>query len=89
MEKRPENRAGAESSYRELQRRADRISSLILTTDCPAVDVAIQVRKLRQFVRRRLPDRVALFEMVYESRFRRFWEQFRPGADGPLPQWRD
>jgi len=40
-----------ERAYRDLQRRADRISSLIVTGDYPAIDVVIQIRNLRGFRR--------------------------------------
>ncbi len=73
--------------YVLLQRRADRLSSLIVASDYPAIDIVIEIRKLREFARERFPDRVRLFEMVYESRFRRLWQQFREGQDGPLPEW--
>jgi len=76
-----------ERAYRDLQRRADRISSLIVTGDYPAIDVVIQIRNLRGFVESRFPDRMRLFEMVYESRFRRLWEQFREPREEPLPDW--
>lgn len=76
-----------EGAYRRLQRRADRISSLIVASDYPAIDVVIEIRNLREFVESRFPDRVRLFEMVYESRFRRLWEQFRGSREEPLPDW--
>ena len=64
---------------RELRRRADRISSLILTSDYPDVDLDLAIGGLRAWVREHLPERLELFEMVYASRFRRLREQFRRG----------
>ncbi len=61
----------------ELQRAADRVCSLILYSDYPEVDVLIERRKLRDLCERMYPDRLGLFDMVYESRFDRLWEQFR------------
>jgi hypothetical protein len=75
-----------EAGYRRLQREADRICSLIVASDYPAVDLAIEVRKLREYAAGAFPDRARLFRMVYESRFGRLWRQFRPGA-GELPVW--
>ncbi len=72
--------------YRELQRKADHIGSLIVASDYPAIDVTIEARKLREFVEEHFPDSVELFEMVYGSRFRRLWEQFRSEEES-LPQW--
>ena len=61
----------------EIQRAADRICTLILFGDYPRVDVEIERTNLKRRVRELLPDRVELFEMVYESRFRRLWNQWR------------
>ncbi len=76
-----------EELHRELQRRADRIAGLIIATDYPAIDVTIEIRKLRDFAQQHFPDRMELFEMVYEQRFRRLWEQFRGWDDQDLPDW--
>lgn len=73
--------------YGELQRRADRICSLIIGGDFPAIDVVIQIRKLREFCEERFPDRMDLFEQVYEGRFKRLWDQFRYDSDEQLPEW--
>ena len=60
-----------------LRQAADRIVDLILTTDLPEVDVAIQAIKARELCERLLPERLELFDMVYLSRFSRLWNQFR------------
>jgi hypothetical protein len=64
----------------ELQRRAERVTALILYSDYPEVDIEIEIRKLRRWCEEHLPDRLALFEMVYVSRFRRLQEQFPRGS---------
>jgi hypothetical protein len=61
----------------ELGRAADHLCYLIVATDTPRVDVDIQRANLRRRVKKLFPDRMDLYEMVYESRFRRLWEQFR------------
>ena len=76
-----------ELACRELQRRADGITSLIVASDWPAIDVVIRIRKLKEFVEMRMPDRTDLFEIVYGSRFKRLWGQFRAQGEGPLPEW--
>jgi len=81
------NDARDEQTYRELQRQADSICSLIVASDYPAIDVVIKIRQLREFARAHFPDRMRVFEMVYESRFRRLWEQFRDESGEPLPEW--
>lgn len=62
---------------RELQRMVDRVSVLILSSDLPAIDIEIEKNKVRERCLELYPDREWLYEMVYESRFRRLWDQFR------------
>ncbi len=62
-----------------LQREADRIAVLILSTDLPQIDIVIQVERLRELCAELFPGRDDLFEMIYASRFDRLMEQF--GAD--------
>lgn len=64
---------------RSFQLRADEIASLIVNTDLPRVDIAIQIERLRAEAVRLFPLKLDLFEMVYVSRFRRLWEQWRAG----------
>lgn len=68
----------------DLRRRADRITALILFSDLPRIDIDIEIDKLREHCRERFPDRLYLFEMIYESRWRRFFEQgwARAGRSG-------
>jgi hypothetical protein len=61
----------------ELQRMADRVCVLILSSDLPAIDIEIEMSKVRERCLELYPDREQLFEMVYESRFQRLWDQFR------------
>jgi hypothetical protein len=68
-------------TYAEMLRRAaDRISSLILYSDYPWVDIAIEIEKLREMVAAEFPDKMDLFEHLYISRFERLWEQWRDPA---------
>jgi len=64
-----------------LRRAADRVSTLILSTDLPEVDILIERNKLRVLCEKLFPGREDLFEMIYESRFDRLREQF--GGDRP------
>lgn len=61
-----------------LQRKADRLSALIVASDYPDVDIDVEIAALRRWCREQLPDRLELFEMVYVSRFNRLRAQFRP-----------
>ncbi|MBI4574912.1 MAG: hypothetical protein HY722_01470 [Planctomycetes bacterium] len=53
------------------------MSELILDPEIPAVDVAIARARLRERCAEWFPDRMELYDMVYERRFDRLWEQFR------------
>ncbi len=64
--------SGDRAAIEDLARRADHITSLVLYSDLPAVDIAIKIAALREHVRERFPGREELFRMVYESRWKRF-----------------
>ncbi len=66
-----------DEAVRELQRQAGRICELIVSSDVSPVDVEIQIASLREAVARQFPDSERLFRLIYESRFRRLWQQFR------------
>ena len=52
---------------RELSKMADRVCQLILSSEWPDVDVAIEKEKVRAFCEETFPDRMDLYEMIYES----------------------
>ena len=60
-----------------LQRQAEQICDLIVAGEVPEIDVEIQKATLRETVARMLPDRHALYQLIYERRFRQLWQQFR------------
>jgi hypothetical protein len=60
-----------------FQRKADRIAFLIVASDYERIDVEIEKAELRQECARQFPDKLDLYDMIYESRFQRLWEQFR------------
>jgi hypothetical protein len=67
-----------ESRYlRTFQTKADSIAHLIVNTDLPWVDVVIQIERLREEALRLFPQKMFLFDLVYLSRFRRLWHQWR------------
>lgn len=69
--------ADHDQAAQELKRAAERICALILTDDYPKIDIEIEKANLKRRVREIFPDKVQLYEMIYESRFRRLWEQWR------------
>jgi hypothetical protein len=60
-----------------FQRKADRIAFLIVASDYERIDVEIEKAELREECTRQFPDKLELYDMIYESRFQRLWEQFR------------
>jgi hypothetical protein len=60
-----------------MQRRADRLCSLILIADYPAGLIDAERRQLRAEIAGLFPGKLELYDMIYEGRFRRLREQFR------------
>ncbi len=67
-------------AQRELSNMADRVCHLILSSEYPDVDVAIEKEKVRARCEELFPDRMELYEMIYENRFQRLWDQWRETA---------
>ena len=66
-----------DEAVRALQRQADRICEMIISGEMAPIDIEIQQAALRDAVARAFPDKQALYGLLYESRFRRLWQQFR------------
>ena len=67
--------------YKDFQWRADTICILIVTSDLPEIDIEIEKNKLRAEVEEKWPDKLRLYEMIFESRFDRLWKQWRSTDD--------
>ena len=63
---------------REIRTIADRIASLIIGSDYPMIDIEIEKQKLRERISELFPDKIDLYDLIYEPRFRRLKEQFNP-----------
>ena len=66
-----------DEAVRTLQRQADRICEMIVSGDIPQIDIEIQQAALREAIARAFPEKQSLYQLLYESRFRRLWQQFR------------
>jgi hypothetical protein len=66
-----------EQAYRRFQRSVDRLCFLIVSTDYPERDINIERLHLRTEAARLFPEKFHLYDMLYESRFRRLLSQFR------------
>jgi hypothetical protein len=67
-----------EEMYRNFQRHIDRLCSRIVASDCTEREIDIERLHLRVQAVRLFPGKMPLYDLIYESRFRRLREQFRP-----------
>jgi len=70
-------RNSEDRKVREIRTMADRIASLIVGSDYPMIDIEIEKQKLRERISALLPDKIELYDLIYEPRFRRLKDQFR------------
>ena len=69
---------------REIQRDAEAICAMILDENSPEVDIEIAKERLKRKAEELFPDKLEVYRMIYEARFKRLWDQFRgtfPGSD--------
>jgi hypothetical protein len=66
-----------ETKLRKLQRLVDRVCCLILISDYPEEDIEIEIEKVKEECLKLFPDKLYLYRMIYESRFKRLHSQFR------------
>ena len=65
-----------EDSILEIKRMADKIAYLIVSADYPDIDIQIEKNKFAQ-ISELFPDKIHLYDLIYEPRFTRLKEQFR------------
>lgn len=61
----------------EIRRKTERIAVLIVSSDYPLVDIAIERSNLRDEAEELFPERMDIYDRIYESRFDRLIEQWR------------
>lgn len=61
----------------EIQRDAEDICRMILDDSSDEVDISIARGRLRDKVESYFPHQMQTYDMIYEARFNRLWEQFR------------
>ncbi len=74
-------RAGPRETMRRFARLADRLCRMILSSATSDLDIAVERSRLRTLALSLFPDRIDVYDMIYESRFDRLSEQFR-AAEG-------
>jgi len=70
-----------EEKIREIKMLADRITFLIVATDYPDIDIIIEKERLRERIKELFPDKAYLYDLIYEPRFQRLFEDFRMRKD--------
>jgi hypothetical protein len=74
-----------EQAYRAFQRQVDRVCALILF-ERPECEIESARIELRSEAERLFLDKAQIYEIIYESRLCRLWEQFR--KQGGDSRWR-
>jgi len=60
----------------ELKQKTDRLAELI-KAGISQQDFFAKEKQIKQFCIRRYPDKAELYDLIYRSRFKRIWQQFR------------
>lgn len=60
-----------------IKRASERIASLILDPEYPKIDIEIEKGKFKGLIKEQFPEKVYLYDLIYEPRFKRLEEQFR------------
>jgi hypothetical protein len=66
-----------EVAHCSFQQHVDRLCFLIVATTCPDREIDIERLHLRTQAMQLFPEKIELYDRIYESRFRRLREQFR------------
>lgn len=66
-----------EKNLQEIKRAQDKIAFLIINTDYQKADIEIEKVKFKDLIKKLFPKRAHLYDLIYEPRFKRLWEQFR------------
>jgi hypothetical protein len=77
METREQQIERENTMLRRLRFMADDIAHLIVNTDLPWVDIAIQIEHFREVVHKFYPTKDHLFDWIYMTRFQHLWKDWR------------
>jgi len=70
-----------EENIIKIRKSADRIVSLIFNNDSSKIEIDIEKNKFKQLIKQISPEKADLYELIYEPRFDRLWNQFRESSD--------
>jgi hypothetical protein len=74
--------------YSWFQQHVDRLCFLIVATSCSDREIDIERLHLRTQAMQLFPEKIELYDRIYESRFRRLRQQFRSPSDNLNAQTR-
>ena len=66
-----------EAAYSRFQQHVDRLCFLIVATNCSDREIDVERLHLRTQAMKLFPEKIQLYDWVYEGRFRRLRQQFR------------
>lgn len=72
-----------EAWFQRFLMRVQRLCVLIVSSDYPLVDIQIERANLREEAERFCPEKIDVYDRIYESRFDRLIEQFRGAQTSP------
>lgn len=70
-----------EAAYSWFQQHVDRLCFLIVATACSDSEIDIERLHLRTQAMQLFPEKMQLYDWLYESRFRRLRQQFRSPSE--------
>jgi len=70
-----------DKEFEKLKDNADRICSMIIDKRYKYVDISVAIEKFKKEFLEVFPEKENLYNMIYESRFKRLWGQFRDRKD--------
>ena len=70
-----------EAAYSWFQQHVDRLCFLIVATSCSDREIDIERLHLRTQAMQLFPEKMELYDWVYESRFQRLRQQFRSPSE--------
>ena len=76
-----QSRKNEDVKIQQIKKLADKIAVLIVSTDYPEIDLEIEKQKLKERISELFPDKIHIYGLIYEPRFKRLFEQFRENKE--------
>ena len=66
-----------EDMLAQIKKAQDEIVFHIISNEYAQIDIEIEKEKFKELITKLFPDKSHLYELIFEPRFKRLWEQFR------------